>query len=314
MIEHLPAPMLVPKVFQFGDIDTFRSAIRTLDVEFIPLARRISSEQTILHLPGCDVNYTKSFPRVIDGTLAPNTTAVGFTMDDGVPIRFNGAERDRSVIVVGHGGAAYHAVERTPRQYASIVFTPAVDDRGWPDTGLNFGVHEISESAQDHLRALVLQVLSVAPQHAGQPDAIDTAAAIRESLLAAIDHAFAEIIPAKWTARANASPQLKVFSDVRAALAGDMSQPIYSGDLAHRIGVSVRTLHDAVQRYRGMSLHRYLRLKRLWLVRKQLVAGTHSVKAAALAFGFWHLSDFSRSYRAQFGESPSETLARSRQA
>jgi transcriptional regulator GlxA family with amidase domain len=73
-------------------------------------------------------------------------------------------------------------------------------------------------------------------------------------------------------------------------------------------------MDDAVQRYRGMSLHRYLRLRRLWLVRKQLLAGTHSVKACALAFGFWHLSDFSRGYRAQFGESPSETVARSRQA
>lgn len=67
------------------------------------------------------------------------------------------------------------------------------------------------------------------------------------------------------------------------------------------------------QRYRGMSLHRYLRLKRLWLVRKQLLAGTPGVKASALAFGFWHLSDFSRSYRVQFGESPSEMPANSRQ-
>ncbi|MCK1313361.1 helix-turn-helix domain-containing protein, partial [Bradyrhizobium sp. 23] len=33
-----------------------------------------------------------------------------------------------------------------------------------------------------------------------------------------------------------------------------------------------------------------------------------SVKAVALAFGFWHLSDFSRSYCDQFGETPSQTL------
>jgi AraC family ethanolamine operon transcriptional activator len=71
-------------------------------------------------------------------------------------------------------------------------------------------------------------------------------------------------------------------------------------------------MHDAVLRYRGMSLHRYLRLWRLWLVRRQLVSGTQSVKASALAFGFWHMGDFSRSYRSQFGETPSETLARSR--
>ena len=94
-------------------------------------------------------------------------------------------------------------------------------------------------------------------------------------------------------------------------MSGDIGHPFYSGDLARQVGVSVRTMHDAVKRYRGMSLHRYLRLRRLWLVRKRLIAGSHSVKACALAFGFWHLGDFSRSYRSQFGETPSDTLARS---
>jgi transcriptional regulator GlxA family with amidase domain len=61
-----------------------------------------------------------------------------------------------------------------------------------------------------------------------------------------------------------------------------------------------------------MSLHRYLRLRRLWLVRKQLLTGSQSVKASALAFGFWHMGDFSASYRVQFGETPSETLAKVR--
>ena len=61
-----------------------------------------------------------------------------------------------------------------------------------------------------------------------------------------------------------------------------------------------------------MSLHRYLRFKRLWLVRKRLMAGGISVKACALESGFWHLSDFSRSYHLHFGETPSQTLARAR--
>jgi transcriptional regulator GlxA family with amidase domain len=120
------------------------------------------------------------------------------------------------------------------------------------------------------------------------------------------------MIVAQWSVRANTTPQFKVFRDVQAVLVGDVGHPIYSGDLARQIGVSVRTIHDAVQRYRGMSLHRYLRLRRLWLVRQRLLTGIYSVKDCALAFGFWHLSDFSRSYRQQFGETPSETLAKSR--
>ncbi len=235
-------------------------------------------------------------------------------MDDGTPIRFNGVERDRSVIVVGNGGAAYSAVERTPREYASIVFTPQVDNRGWPQAQLSFQVFETSEAAQSQLRRLVLQVLSISPQFVEASEMAEASAAIKESLFAAVDHAFADVVTAKWASRANSSRHFKVFRDVQAALAGDIAQPIYSGELAKQIGVSVRTMHDAVKRYRGMSLHRYLRLRRLWLVRQRLLAGTQSVKACALAFGFWHLSDFSRIYRSQFDESPSDTLARSRGA
>jgi len=308
------APTMAPKIFRFADIDAFRSSVRHINVDFTPLARKISAEQIILNLPGCDVNYTKSFPRIIDATLGPNSTAIGFTMDDGVPIRFNGVDRDRCVIVIGNSGASYSAVERTPREYASIVFTPEVDNSGWPRTELSFKLFETSEAAQSQLRRLVLQVLSISPQFVETSEVMEASAAIRESLFAAVDQAFADVVATKWATRANAARQFKVFRDIQAILSGDVGHPVYSGDLAKQVGVSVRTMHDAIKRYRGMSLHRYLRLRRLWLVRQRLLAGAHSVKACALAFGFWHLSDFSRSYRIQFGESPSDTLARSRGA
>ncbi|MCS3449057.1 MULTISPECIES: AraC family transcriptional regulator [Bradyrhizobium] len=307
----MTAPLPVPRVFRFDDVDAFRSSIRNLDVEFTPLARKISAEQVILSLPGCELNYTQSFPRIVDAQLAPQTTAVGFTMDDGVPIRFNGVERDRAVIVLGGGGAFYSSVEETPRQYASVMFTPEIVDRGWPQAGLHFSIHEISQRAQDRLREVVRHILLVTSQPTDDAP-FASGESIKETLLAAIDNAFAEIVPAKWTTRANTTRQFKVFNDARAILAGDVAHPIYSGELARQIGVSVRTLHDAIQRYRGISLHRYLRLRRLWLVRQQLLAGAPSVKTCALAYGFWHLSDFSRSYRSQFGEAPSETLAASR--
>ena len=83
---------LAPKIFRFTDVDEFRSSVRHLNVAFTPLVRKISAEQIILNLPGCDVNYTKSFPRIIDAQLAADCTAVAFTMDEGVPLRFNGVE------------------------------------------------------------------------------------------------------------------------------------------------------------------------------------------------------------------------------
>jgi AraC family transcriptional regulator, ethanolamine operon transcriptional activator len=86
---------------------------------------------------------------------------------------------------------------------------------------------------------------------------------------------------------------------------------MYSADVAKQLGVSVRTLHDAVFAIRGMSMHRYTRLRRLWSVRQQLVQGCQieSIKAIALMNGFWHLGEFTSLYRELFGEMPQQTLA-----
>lgn len=305
-------PTLAPKVFRFSDIDQFRSSVRNLAVEFIPLVRKISAAQIILNLPGCDINFTRSFPRIVEGQLAPNCTAVGFSMDDGLPIRFNGVERDRSAIAIGNNGAAYTTVERAERQYTSVIFTQEVQDRGWPQAGPNWKVFETSASAHHRLRELVRHILSNSSGF-NASEVSDVSSAMRESLVAAIDAAFANVVDAEWASRANSITHFNVFRDIQAVLAGSIGRPVYSEELARHVGVSVRTMHDAVRRYQGMSLHRYLRIRRLWLVRQQLLAGTGSVKACALACGFWHLGDFARSYRSQFGESPSETLTKSLQ-
>lgn len=308
-----PAPGLAPKIFRFSDIDEFRSAIRGLNSEFTPFVRRISTEQIILSLPGCDVNLTRAFPRVVDAQLIDDCTAIGFTMDDlDVPVRFNGAHRSRPVVVIGSGGAAYTTIEDVPRQIASVVFRPEVTDRGWPQAAFSFKIFETTPASLQRLRRVVQEVLAAAAEPVDELDVPLKAAAMKETLLAAVDGVFLDVVPGRWTLRPNDERNFKIFQDVRALVSDDLSQPIYSEEIARKLGLSVRTLHDVIRRYRGMSLHRYLRLRRLWLVRRRLLAGAESVKAVALAFGFWHLSDFSKSYREQFGEPPSQTLERGR--
>lgn len=307
------APALAPKIFRFSDVDEFRNAIRGLDFEFTPFVRKISAEQVILSLPGCDVNLTQAFPRIVDAQLVENCTAIGFTMDDlDVPVRFNGTQRTRPVVVVGSGGAAYTTIEEVQRQIASVVFRPEVTDRGWPRAALSFKIFETTAAGLDQLRSVVREVLAAASEPVDPLDVPLKAAAMQESLLGAVDEAFHSVVPARWTLRPNDERNFRIFRDIRALLSDDLSQPIYSEEIARKLGLSVRTMHDVVRRYRGMSLHRYLRLRRLWLVRKRLLAGADSVKAVALTFGFWHLSDFSRSYRDQFGEAPSQTLEHGR--
>ena len=78
MSDRPPTPVLASKIFRFSDVDEFRSSIRNLDVDFTPLARKISAEQIILNLTECDVNYTKSFRGSPTGNLHRTVPPLGF--------------------------------------------------------------------------------------------------------------------------------------------------------------------------------------------------------------------------------------------
>ena len=92
-------------------------------------------------------------------------------------------------------------------------------------------------------------------------------------------------------------------------------QGVTLSDLSAVAGVSERRVRDAFSEWHGMSPTAYLRAAALSEVRRRLVEGPFlrdPVTRAASEFGFWHLSRFAGQYRALFGESPSETVARAR--
>jgi AraC-like DNA-binding protein len=83
--------------------------------------------------------------------------------------------------------------------------------------------------------------------------------------------------------------------------------------LAAVAGVSKRTLQDGFQRFRGKAPSQVARDLRLDLAREALARdGFEKVTDVALEFGFTHLGRFAQAYAARFGESPSDTLRRSR--
>ena len=91
-----------------------------------------------------------------------------------------------------------------------------------------------------------MQVLSVSSELAQTSEAAGVSVAIRESLLAAIDNAFADVVTANWATRANSTGQFKIFRDIQAALSCDDVRPIYSRELARQVGVF--RAHDARRR------------------------------------------------------------------
>jgi transcriptional regulator GlxA family with amidase domain len=84
-------------------------------------------------------------------------------------------------------------------------------------------------------------------------------------------------------------------------------------DLCKAIGVPERTLRACCAEFLGMSPIRYLRLRRLGIVRAALRhadPATANVSDIARRHGFLQLGRFAAQYRAVFGEAPSTTLQR----
>lgn len=86
--------------------------------------------------------------------------------------------------------------------------------------------------------------------------------------------------------------------------------------LASVCGLSERSLHRVTVRIFGVAPIALLRRQRLSRARADLqaLALETTVTSVALSWGFTHLGRFSRDYARQFGESPSETMRRAREA
>jgi AraC-like DNA-binding protein len=86
---------------------------------------------------------------------------------------------------------------------------------------------------------------------------------------------------------------------------------LWVSDLCSGLATTPRSLHRLFPEALGTTPARYLRLRRLHLARRALLAGDFpSVTAAAVHFGFFDLGRFSSAYRRQFGEMPSAALRR----
>ena len=76
-------------------------------------------------------------------------------------------------------------------------------------------------------------------------------------------------------------------------------------------GVASRTLERAFKEHFGMGPKAYQQRLRLNGARDALLAvgGDAVIADIANHWGFWHMGQFAKDYRALFGELPSETLA-----
>lgn len=95
-------------------------------------------------------------------------------------------------------------------------------------------------------------------------------------------------------------------------VAAESRAPLTVQQVCHAVGISKRTLEYAFHEHLGVTPKQYLQSTRLSGVRRDLLRADSDVKIVEVgnSWGFWHMGQFAADYRRQFGELPSETLAR----
>jgi len=287
----------------FGETETYAGASSMpLSAGAMPIMR------ARLSLPSMTLSLVKTFPRIIRGYHLTNAAAaVVVPMDHVTSARINGQSMGRSIVML-RGASDCLVHEPEGRLIAIVYFTPPPRE---PWTQLDRGYHLVNPAsdALAALRRLVSVTLEIA---AHDPDFLNEQAsltAVEQSLLSTMEAALRTGTKDEAVSSTMQSYR-RIVADMERLIQQDLTIWHKTPELAAQVGVSVRTLQSATQAICGLSPHRYSRILRLWSVRKQLRlgAGRRSVKACAIAHGFWHLGGFAASYKAAFGELPSDTL------
>ena len=301
------------QIFRYADIDHFRHGLRGANVDIVPLANvDVPLGQAVLSLSGCDLYLLQTFPRIVHARLECDCAFAALSMKDKPAIIFNGKE-DESRLRFACGPIEYKIVEKEPGYYAVLVFSLPTENRGWPETDGDFLSIPISRSIELKLRQLVMRIFIASSQNPDLTLIRGGSAGLIDTLLEALDSVLDGYLSVKSPKKEGIHDSLRLLSSVD-DLINSSPNPIYSADIATGLGVSVRTLTSLMVRANGMSLQRYIRLRRLWAIRRQLLTSEPhlQIKEIALANGFWHLGDFAAAYSSQFGELPSSTRARAR--
>ena len=309
------SPSTALSITQFSNIDAFRPVEFVADARSVPLnLANFHTARAMVQLPFCQIAVLNTFPRILDVSYRAAHGVVIFQLEDRHEVSVNGMSVNRPAFIGMRGNLDLQFVEPRGSLHAIITLGEGMRDREWFDTPDELCPFMPAPDALATVRSITMNILQTA---SARPDLLcetRSALALQESLLLAVDEMFRRSRPPEVAGRIASRSYCRLVRMVDDYVAFHAASAIYSADLAEQCGVSVRTLGTAVASVRGMSLHRYLRLKQLWSARAQLVKGSDAitVTSCARANGFHHMGEFARLYRAAFQEPASRTLARAR--
>ena len=294
-----------------SDPEAFSAMLPDVDRRILPLVTDLGFFQAELRLGQLRLAIIKRPPCTSMVHVAKTRIGIVLPMNDLPGLKLNGLPLDRPALVNHGSSVPLQMFQPGELTIAAIIF-PAQDcDRGWPERNHAARVDEIRPAAFEQLRLMIADVVSLAWRSPLQLSRQNLVSGLQQSLLGVFDHAFLST-PGEISAALAIRKYVRICRLVDEFLSDTAAEIRSSAEIADAAGVSIRTLHNAMIAVKGMSLQKFMLLNRLWAVRAALLRAVPKelVKTIALDHGFWHLGRFSQTYRAFFGESPSDTMLR----
>jgi AraC-like DNA-binding protein len=302
----------------FTNTDDYQAGIGDANVKLVLTGRGdLKGRLTWLKLRHLHVlRGRENVPRIACVSLPPARVFASFLVSaDASPI-WNGVELASGTIVFHSRGERSYQRTKGASQWALLSLPPGtLAAHGKALTGLEIAspavglVLQPSRAAATHLQRLHSKACHLAetkPEVIAHPEA---ARALEHELI----HALVNCLTAD-DARGNSAAKrhhAEIMIRFEDAFSADVSRQLSMPALCAAVGVPERTLRVCCAEFLGMSPSRYLRLRRLNMVRAALLhadPATGSVAKIAQRYQFTELGRFAAAYRAIFGEMPSDTL------
>lgn len=300
----------------FSSPEEMSASISGADVEFLALGRsRYRSSLTAFQLRHFRIQSVQDSPHCARGHVAGDIAMLLFMLEPGASARVNSERIEFSDVAILGAGADLRTSLAAPVGWATIALPLAlaetIGEAGAPVPGRIGVVRNLLRRTPQLLDVLrsIIGTAERAPELLAMPAAAEAMsdslqAQVRRALLGGV---FRDRVPRAVRGRMRTARLLDEY------LAADPWTPVSTMRLCGALGVSERSLRDAIAAVQGVSVHTYLRLRRLEGARAALLGepeGPGRLKKVALTCGFLHLGRFAEAYSRRFGELPSATRAR----
>ena len=315
-----PSPPIAGFSHEFQDADAFSTALMGGSFEYLPLpGQPFQARLDVLVLGDLVLQVGDQGAHTARGAIHDGLSILILALPNRLArVRMNGQSTSPTLGYLSPGGREFHAHSEAEVAWGALAVPEAMlaeaaemapESIRLPQMS---GVLNMPEGPQRRLAGAVAAAAQMAaeqPEALFQPGCAEGLVQSMQELLAETLNAESRLLPMTRATR----EAYRVVRDAEAFLEEHLGQPIFRQQLCQALGVSLRKLHDSFMATTGMSPLAYLKTRRLLLARRALCRGEGDaalVKSVALAHGFWHFGHFAQDYRAQFGETPSETRAR----